>query len=105
MDIFLEKSKKKDEIRIEPDSIEKIPKERFKRSDEVEKIELIKKFDELRIIEKIEEPKKDDSSKEVRHEFKGRCFTCNKVGHMKRDCMCNSFKPINNFYFYNCHGY
>ena len=24
---------------------------------------------------------------------------------MKRDCICKSFKPITNFYFYNCHGY
>ena len=24
---------------------------------------------------------------------------------MKRDCIGNSFKPIINFYCYNCHGY
>ena len=46
---------------------------------------MTKKFDELRTTKKVEEPKQDDSSKEVRHEFKGRFFICNEVGHMKRD--------------------
>ena len=95
-----EKSTKKYEIRIEADSIAKIPKEEFKWSDEVEKIELTKKFDEPRTIEQVEEPKQDDSSKEVRHEFRGRCFICNEVGHMKRDCTCNYFRPFTNFYYY-----
>ena len=64
-----------------------------------------KKFDEPKAIEKVYQPKKDDSPKEVRHEFKGRCFICNEFGHMKRDCTSKSFKPITNFYCYNCHGY
>ena len=80
-----EKSAKKDEVRIQPYSITKIPKDKFKWFDEVEKIELIENFDELRTAKQVEEPKQDDSSKEVRHEFKGRCFICNKFGHMKRD--------------------
>ena len=45
-----EKLAKKDEIRIEPDLITKIPKEKFKWFDEVERIKLEKKFCE-RIIE------------------------------------------------------
>ena len=28
-----------------------------------------------------------------------------QVGHMKRDCTSKSFKPITNFYYYNCHGF
>ena len=39
---------KKDEIRIEPYSIAEIPKENFKWSDEIEKTELTKKFDEIK---------------------------------------------------------
>ena len=57
---------------------------------------------------KHDEPKKRkkvESSKEARHEFRGRCFICNEVGHMKRDCTGKSLKPITNFYCYNCHGY
>ena len=37
--------------------------------------------------------------------MRGRCFICNEVGHMKRDCTGKSFKPISIFYYYTCHGY
>ena len=65
-----EKLAKKYENRIEPNPIIEIPKEKFKWFDEVEIIKLIEKFDEPRTTKKVEEPKKDDLSKEVRHEFR-----------------------------------
>ena len=66
---------------------------------------MIDKFGEPRTIEQVEEPKQDDLSKEVRHEFRGRWYICNEVRNMKKDCTGKSFKPITNFYYYNCHGY
>ena len=72
---------------------------------EIELVDLSAKHDEPKKIEQVDKPKQDELPKEVRHEFRGRCFICNKVGHMKRDCTGKSFKPITNFYCYNCHGY
>ena len=66
---------------------------------------MTEKFDEPRTIKKVEEPEKDNTFKEVRCEFRDRCFTCNEVGHMKRDFIGKCFKPITNFYCYNSHGY
>ena len=63
------------------------------------------KHDEPKKIEEANEPKKFESSKEVRHEFKVRCFIWNEVGHIKRDCIGMFLKPITNFYCYNCNGY
>jgi hypothetical protein len=39
----------------------------------------------------------------VRYEFKGIFFTCNEVGHMKRDCKGKAFKHVKDFYCYNYH--
>ena len=66
---------------------------------------MIGKFNEPRTTEQVEEPKQDDLSKEVRHEFRGRCYICNEVGHMKKFFIGKSFKPITNLYYYNYHGY
>ena len=63
------------------------------------------KHDEPKKIEKVDKPKQDEPPKEVRWDFRGRCFICNEVGHMKRDCIGKSFKPITNFNCYNHHGY
>lgn len=47
----------------------------------------------------IEEPKEQIRS------FRGRCFGCNKFGHIKRDCKGNA--PFRTFsgYCFNCNGY
>ena len=63
------------------------------------------KHDEPKKIEQVDKPKQDEPPKEVRHEFRGRCFICNEVVHMKRYFTSKSFKPITNFYCYNFHGY
>ena len=41
----------------------------------------------------------------MRYEFKGICYACNEIGHVKRDCIGKSFKPITDFFCYNCHGF
>ena len=96
------KSTKKVEIREEPSPIIESPKESdlskveprtsTEVSKEVELIYLLEKHDEPKKIEKVDEPKKDEPPKEARCEFRDRCFICNEVGHMKRDCRGKSFK-------------
>ena len=61
---------------------------------EVELIDLSEKNDEPRKIEQVDKPKQDEPPKEVRCEFRGRCFIRNKVGHMKRDCIGKYFNPL-----------
>ena len=63
------------------------------------------KHDQPKKIEKIDRPKQDKPPREVRHDVRGWCFTCNEVGHMKIDYTCMYFKPVTNFYYDNCHGY
>ena len=43
-------------------------------SKEIELFDLSMKHDEPKKIEKVNEPKQVESSKEVKHEFRGRCF-------------------------------
>ena len=38
------------------------------------------------------------------NQFRGRFYACNEFGHMKRDCVGKSFKPLSG-YCYNCHGF
>ena len=45
-----------------------------------------------------------ESLKEIRYEFRGKCFSCNEIGHMKRDCTNKSFNHVKDFYCHNCHG-
>ena len=52
----------------------------------------------------MDEPRQVESSKETRHEFRGKCFSCNEIGHMKRDCTNKSFNHVKDFYCHNCHG-
>ena len=37
-------------------------------------------------VEILDEPKKVESPKETRYEFRGNFFSRNEIGHMKRDC-------------------
>ena len=45
-----------------------------------------------------------ESPKETRYEFRGKCFSCNEIGHIKRDCINKSFNHVKDFYCHNCHG-
>ena len=45
-----------------------------------------------------------ESPKETEYEFRGKCFLCNEIGHMKRDCTNKSFNHVKDFYCHNCHG-
>ena len=52
----------------------------------------------------MDEPKKVESPKETRYEFRGKCFSCNEICHVKRDCTNKSFIHVTNFYCHNYHG-
>ena len=52
---------------------------------------MLAKPNELKKIEQVDKPKQDEPPKEVRCDYMGRCFICNEVGHMKRDCMYHLF--------------
>ena len=52
----------------------------------------------------MDEPKKVETLKETRYKFRGKCFLCNEIGHMKRDCTNKSFNHVKDFYCHNCHG-
>ena len=57
-----------------------------------EKIESSQSFDKPKevgqdkVIEILDEPKQLESLKEIGYEFRGKCFSCNEIGHIKRDC-------------------
>ena len=62
----------------------------------------IKKLDKE--VEILDEPKQVESPKETKYEFRGKCFSCNEIGHMKRDCKNKSFNHVKDFNCHNCHG-
>ena len=45
-----------------------------------------------------------ESPKETRYELRGKYFSCNEIGHMKRDCTNKWFNHVTDFYCHNCHG-
>ena len=105
-----EKSIKKAKTEKEPDLVVGSSKETdqssIKSSRTIDKVKEIDLLDLSKSHEEIGEAKKDDkeSFKETRYVFRGKCYSCNEVGHMKRDCKNKSFKHVTNFYCYNCHG-
>ena len=50
-------------------------------------------------IEKLDEPKQVESPKETRYEFRGKCFSCNKISHMKINYTNKSFNHVTSFLF------
>ena len=38
------------------------------------------------------------------YEFRGKCFSCNEISHVKVNCTNKSFNHVTDFYCYNCHG-
>ena len=69
-----------------------------------DKIESSQSSDKPKEVEILDEPKQVESPKETRYEFRGKCFLCNEIGHMKRDCTNKSFNHVKDFYYHNCHG-
>ena len=53
---------------------------------------------------KLDEPKQVEFPKETRYEFRGKCFSCNEIGHMRRDCTNKAFNHVKKFYCHNYHG-
>ena len=73
-------------------------KEKEKFDDKIESSQSSNKSKEVgqdKKVEILDEPKKVESSKETRYEFRGKFFLCNEIGHMKRDCTNNSFNHVN----------
>ena len=54
----------------------------------------LKKLEKNKEVEILDEPKQVESPKETRYEFRSKCFSCNKIGHMKRDCKNKSFNHV-----------
>ena len=52
----------------------------------------------------MDEPKYVETPKEIRSEFRGKCFLCNEIGHINIDCTNTSFNHVKDFYYHNCHG-
>ena len=62
-------------------------KEKDKTDDKIESSQSSDKPKEVRQgkeVEILDEPKKLESPKETMYEFRGKCFSCNEIGHMKR---------------------
>ena len=73
-------------------------KEKHKFDDKIESSQSSdkpKKVGQDKKVEILDEPKKVESPKETRYEFKGKYFSCNEIGHMKRDCTNKSFNHVN----------
>ena len=78
-------SAKKLEIRSDP-------KEKDKFDDNIESSQSSDKPKEVeqdKEVEILDEPKQVESPKETRYEFRGKCFSCNEIGHMKINCTNN----------------
>lgn len=83
--------------------------EKEKSNDKIESNQSLDEYKEAvdeqsKEAEKLYDPKQDDPPKETRYVFRGKGFSCNEFGHMKRDCKNNSIKHVIDFYCYNFHG-
>ena len=79
-------------------------KEKEKSNDKIESSQSSNKPKEVeqdKEVEILDEPKKVESPKETRYELRGKCFSCNEIGHMKRDCTNKSFNHVKDFYCHN----
>ena len=92
---LINKSMKKPEIRSNP-------KEKGKSNDKIESSQSSDKPKEDMEVEIFDEPKQVESPKETRYSFRGKCFSCNEIGHMKRNCTNKSFNHVT---YFNCHNY
>ena len=82
-------------------------KEKDKYDDKIESIQSSnkpKEFGQDKEFEILDEQKQVEHPKETRYEFRGKFFSCNEIGHMKRDCTNKSFNHVKNFHCHNCHG-
>ena len=80
--------------------IRSVLEEKDKSDDKIESTQYIDKPKEDKEVKILDEPKQVESTKETRYELSGKYFSCNEIGHMKRDCTNKSFNHVMNFYFY-----
>ena len=82
-------------------------KEKDKSDDKIESSQSYDKPKEVgktKEFEILDEPKKVESPKETKYEFRINFFSCNEIGNMQRDCTNKSFNHVTNFYCHNFHG-
>ena len=78
-------------------------KEKDKSDDKIESSESSdkpKEIEQNKEVEILDEPKQVEYPKEARYEFRGKCFSCNEIGHMKRDFTNNSFNHVKDLSWY-----
>ena len=76
------------------------PKEKDKFDDKIESSQSSKKpkeVEKINEVEMLDGPKKVETPKTTRYEFRGKCFLCNEIVHMKRDCSNKSFNHVKDF--------
>lgn len=90
-----------------PESGRSNPREKDKYDDKIKSSQSSVKSKEVgpeKETKKLDEPKQVESPKKTRYEFRGKCFSCNEIGHMKRNCTNKSFNHVTNFNSHNFHG-
>ena len=86
--------------------LDHMQKKKTKYKDKIEFSQSSKKPKEVgqdKEVEILDEPKKVESPKGTRYEFRDKFFSCNEIGHMKRDCTNKSFNHVKDFYCHNFH--
>ena len=64
-------------------------KEKAKSNDKIESIQSSDKLKEVGQHKEADifyKPKQVEFPKKTRYEFRGKCFSCNEIGHMKKNC-------------------
>ena len=82
-------------------------KEKDKSDDKIESSQSFDKPKEVgqdKEVEILDEPKQVESPKKTRYKFKGKCISCNEIGHMKRYCTNKSFNHVTKYHCHNYHG-
>ena len=82
-------------------------KEKDKYDDKIESSQSSNKSKEVgqdKEVEILDGQKQVESPKKTRYEFRGKCFSCNNIGHMKRYCTNKSFNHVKDFYCHICYG-
>ena len=61
----------------------------------------VKKINEVEILDELKQLK---TPKTNTYEIRGKCFLCNEIGHIKKDCTDKTFNHVKDFYCHNCHS-
>ena len=81
-------------------------KEKDKSDDKIESsqsYEKPKEIEQNKDVEILDEPKYVETPNEIRYEFRGKCFLCNEIHHITRDCTNKLFNHVKDFYCHNYH--